>query len=188
MVLGSHNSWSYVRAKKWWMRLLAFTAKCQNTDIKEQYEKHNVRCFDLRVRFRNGKVTIAHGLIEYDYTLEDLHSDFVYLNHKGDVFVRVLHEERDESGEAYKEQFLEFCSRLEKKYENIKFWCGRNLYNWNVDYEFGHEPSCDEKYASVCKPRIIDDWIPWIYAKFNNKKIKSKGTDKDILLIDFVDL
>ena len=36
------------------------------------------------------------------------------------------------------------------------------------------------------KPRIIDDWYPRIYAKLNNKRNIKLGTDKDILLIDFV--
>ena len=34
MILGSHNSWTYLSPKKWWMKALAFTAKCQKYDIK----------------------------------------------------------------------------------------------------------------------------------------------------------
>ena len=51
MVLGSHNAWSYLPARKWWMKMLAFTAKCQKYDIQTQYEKYNSRCFDLRLTF-----------------------------------------------------------------------------------------------------------------------------------------
>ena len=40
----------------------------------------------------------------------------------------------------------------------------------------------------MCPPKIIDDWIPVLYAKLKNRKIRKEGTDKDILLIDFVDL
>ena len=38
----------------------------------------------------------------------------------------------------------------------------------------------------MCDPRLIDDWYPRLFAKVNNKEIVKKGTDKDILLIDFV--
>ena len=50
------------------------------------------------------------------------------------------------------------------------------------------EPTCSESYSSVCPPKIIDDWWPWLFAYLNNKKIKEKGTNKDILLIDFVNI
>jgi len=48
MILGSHNSWSYLPPKKWYMKPFRFTAQCQDWDIKTQYE-HGVRCFDLRL-------------------------------------------------------------------------------------------------------------------------------------------
>jgi hypothetical protein len=82
--------------------------------------------------------------------------------------------------------FKEFCKYIEETYTEIKFWCGKNLVDWTTEYEFSNNPSCEEKYSSVCPPKIIDDWIPVVYAKLNNKKILEKGTDKDILLIDFV--
>ena len=84
--------------------------------------------------------------------------------------------------------FKNLCGLFKLKYRNIKFWCGRNLYNWEVDYDFGEEPTCEENYSSVSNPKYIDDWFPYIYAKFNNKKIRQKGTEKDILLIDFVNI
>lgn len=30
MILGSHNSWSYLPVRKWWMRPIAFMARCQS--------------------------------------------------------------------------------------------------------------------------------------------------------------
>ena len=60
------------------------------------------------------------------------------------------------------------------------------MYNWENDYEFPYKPSCEEKYSSVCPPKILDDWWPRWFAKFNNKRIIKEGTDKDILLIDFI--
>ena len=56
MILGSHNSWSYLPPKHWWMWPIHFMAKCQRVDIREQYEKYGVRCFDLRVRWKKWKM------------------------------------------------------------------------------------------------------------------------------------
>jgi hypothetical protein len=173
------------------MKLIAFTAKCQDYDITDQYEKCDVRCFDLRVRFdAEGNPIICHGIVEYKHNVADLMGWLRWLDSKGDVVVRVLHEARNEKqyNELTKDLFIWFCGTLEEEFPNIKFWCGKNLYNWEVDYEFSYDPSCEEKYASVCPPKLIDDWYPRLYATIMNDRNKEKGTDKDILLIDFVNI
>lgn len=190
MILGSHNSWSYLPVKKWWMIPLAFTAKCQSLTIKEQYYR-GVRCFDLRIKFtKDGILKVAHGLIEYKYSSLDVSEDLKWLNDQSDqVYIRIIHEVRNkkeytvESVENFVDQIISYRWYFTK----LKFFCGRNLYNWNKDYKFPEqEPTCSETYSSVCAPKIIDDWWPWLFAIRNNKKILKKGTDKDILLIDFV--
>lgn len=190
MILGSHNSWTYLKPKKWWMKLIGFTAKCQKYGIKTQYEKYGVRCFDLRVKMEDGEVVIAHGPVQYKCLGKDLYETLEYLNNKGDVYLRVLHEVRKKKEYTTErvEWFKSFCSILEEDFKSLKCWCGRNLYNWNVDYQFKYEPSCEEKYSSVCPPKYLDDWIPIIYACLHNKKNIKEGTDKDILLIDFVNI
>lgn len=189
-ILGSHNSWSYLKPKKWWMRPFAFVARCQSKSIVEQYTTYGVRCFDLRVRWNdNGEMVIAHGLMEYKYTREMLDADLRWLNAKKDCYVRVLHEVRNEKQYTMSSIFLfkYFCELVVKKYTNIHFWCGRNLYNWEYDYHFSdNEPTCTEKYSSVCPPKYLDDWFPWLYAKLNNVKIRKQGTADNILMVDFV--
>ena len=96
MILGSHNSWSYLPLTKWWMKPFAFMAKCQDYNIKQQYELCGVRCFDLRIKFnKDGNLVIAHGNAIYKYTRLDLEKDLYYLSNKGDCYVRVLHEIRN---------------------------------------------------------------------------------------------
>lgn len=183
MILGSHNSWSYLKPKKWWMKLIAFTARCQSKSIIQQYFNYNVRCFDLRIRFnKKGKLVIAHGIIEYDADCIDDYLDMI--NIWGDCIIRVIHEARNER--QYKpELFKKFCNKLEASYPHIKFYHGRNLYNWERDYYFSNDFSETEIYASVCSPKLIDDWYPHYFAKMNNGKIKD--VPSDILLIDFVE-
>ena len=36
------------------MKPFRFMARCQDVDIKTQYEKYNVRYFDLRINFDTG--------------------------------------------------------------------------------------------------------------------------------------
>lgn len=193
MVLGSHNSWSYLPPRRWWMKPIGFMAKCQRVDIRTQYEKYGVRCFDLRVRFNKyGLGIVAHGIVEYCFTASKIYEDLAWLDAQGDCYVRVVHEVR--SAKQYKNRqrnlFRHFCERLEDEYKNIRFWCGRELFCWGYDYHFpGYdEPTCEERYASVCPPKLIDDWWPWLFARLHNRDILAAGTKKDILLIDFVDI
>lgn len=170
------------------MKPFMFMARCQNINIIEQYEK-GVRCFDLHIKCKNDNLVIAHGFMIYDYSLDDLTNDLMFLNSKGDCYVRVLHEVRNRSGwKRNTTWFKTKCAVLEYTFPNIKFWCGKNLYTWETDFKFGNNPSCEEKHSSVCSPKLIDDWYPKWFASKNNKKIKKNRTDKDILLIDFVDL
>ena len=197
-VLGSHNSWSYLPVRKWWMKPLAFMARCQAVDIKTQYEL-GVRCFDLRLFFDKDHICtgdgeqvmyVAHGIFRYEITSDELEDHLRWLNEKGDCYVRVLHEVRTKSQYTKMTSiaFRMMCSFYRDKYTNIRFWNGRNLYNEEKDYDFGDDPSNDGKYASVCSPRLIDDWWPWLYARLHNRKIRKEGTDKEILLIDYVDI
>ena len=192
MILGSHNSWSYLPVRKWWMKPIAFTARCQSVDIRNQYEQYGVRCFDLRVRFNKyGQGIVAHGCVEYCYTASKIYEDLAWINEKGDCHVRVIHEVRTvrQYKNRRKDLFRHFCSQLEGEYKSIRFWCGRNLCTWGYDYHFdGVEPTCDEKYASVCPPKLIDDLWPWLYARLHNKNLRAKETDKEILLIDYVNI
>ena len=195
MEIGSHNSWTYLTPRRWWQRLLSFTARCQRVDIATQYEQWGVRCFDLRIRFGdNGRLQVAHGMFVYDINEARLLADLRYINNRGDCWVRVLNEVRTERAHTRQEvaRFQEFCMQLVRNFPCISFWCGRNLADWGVDYCFVNErnpePSCLEQYASVCPPKWIDDWWPWLFASRNNVDIVARGTDRDILLIDFVDI
>lgn len=190
MIIASHNSFTYLPVKKWWMKLLAFTAKCQDVNIISQYENYNVRCFDLRIKFneRTGNTIVSHGIIEYDTSDYEIDSILEYLNSKRGIYCRVLLETRTKKQYSSTQivLFKYYCNKLERSYPNIKFFGGNNLYNWNKDYEFKYNPSVEDKYSSLQKPTLIDDWWPRLYAKSNNKDILKRETDRDILMIDFV--
>lgn len=167
---------------------MAFTAKCQDADIKTQYEKYGVRCFDLRVKFEQGEPVVVHNIIEYDYYPEELIKDLTWLNERKDVAVRILLDIRSEKRytSEQKGMFVDFCFDLERLFPYIKFWCGKGMYDRAVLYKFKYSPTCDEKYSSVCSPKWLDDWWPRLYAKRNTRKLLEKGTDKQYLMVDFV--
>ena len=189
-MIGSHNSWSYLKPIKWWMRPFAFMAKCQKSNIREQYEKYNVRIFDLRIRFELTNdvfyIKLCHGLTEYPATY--LWDDLRYLNNKKDVYIRLILDLRtknlDKQDQRY--NFVDFKDILETKFPNLKLICGRELPSWNKILDVP-EPEIVEKYSSVCPPKIIDDWWTWLYAKLHNKKNREKYSDKN-LLIDYVNI
>lgn len=65
-ILGAHNANTCLEPRKWWMRLINFTSKCQKLSIEEQFE-HGVRYFDFRIRYDKelGLFLNCHGLVEY---------------------------------------------------------------------------------------------------------------------------
>lgn len=189
-LLQSHNSWSYIKPKKWWLRPFHFLVKCQNKSIVNQFYEYDVRVFDLRVRFNEyGVPIVAHGFFVFDIEFGDLIKDLAFLNSKK-CTVRVIHEVRSKSQytEQSVERFRAFCSQMQNNFPDITFYGGRNLFNWEIDYDFGYEPSEASYYSSVRKPYLIDDWFPWLYARLHNKKVLKKEIDADILAIDFVDI
>lgn len=191
MMLASHNSWSYATPKKWWMKLLKHTARCQAVDIKTQYEKYGIKCFDLRVRFTKlGDIQIVHGCIVYGIDVFKLVEDLNYLNSKKDVRIRVILDIRKQNQYTCEQvsEFRKFCKELQTRFQNIRFWGGQNLYNHKCEYLFMYKPTCAEYYSSVRPPKIIDDWLPILYAKLNNKDILEQGTKKHFLMIDFVNI
>lgn len=188
MILASHNSWSYLKPKNWWMIPLRFTARCQDVDIKTQYEKYGVRCFDLRIQFKNDEPIVVHNIMQYDIDSDGLFKDLEWLNNKRDVYIRLLLDIRNKKKytSSQKEQFIDFCFDVEKQFPQIRFWNGRGMYDNEVLYNFKHQPSCEEKYSSVCSPKLVDDWYPRFFAWRNNKKMLENGTNSEFLMIDFV--
>lgn len=189
--LASHDSMTYLPPKKWYLYPFRFMARCQSKTLQQQYEDYGIRMFDIRISFdKNGKPEFRHGLIAYK---GDVAEHFKYLNSKKRVAVRLILEEyMDDKSDIQEDNFIDYCSHLESTYKNIKFFGGIRKRDWKTIYNFKYNPSYDNKYSSNntndTTGTILDDWFPWIYAKFNNKKNIEKGTDKPWLFIDFVNI
>ena len=202
-LLGSHNSLTYLRPKKWWMRPFHFMARCQRASYKEQYEKYGVRVFDLRVWFTdNLDEEVRHGVMVFKATNIFIRDFLDYLNDKGDCHLRIILEEdnitkKDKKASMKEDYFKTFCMVLEDVYHNIHFFGGNRKWDWKLLYQFeGEDVVLDDKYSSTTSLfgskkkwlAVLDDLWPWLYARLNNKKNRERGTDKECLFVDFVDL
>lgn len=202
MNIGSHNSLSYMKPAKWWMRPFHFMARCQSKDFIQQYNL-GARVFDVRISFcDDGYIHVNHGAMEFDISGQYLNDFFAFLNDKGDCYVRVILEFNKKPKDiAYQEyRFREACGRFECFYPCIKFFGGNRKYDWKVVYEFANKdiPTLVDRYSSTTSLfksdskflRIIDDLCPKLYAKLRNKK-NFKEFDKnstDYLFVDFVEI
>lgn len=88
-ILATHNTLSYARPTSWWMRLIRFTARCQNLTIEEQYD-YGVRYFDIRARLKNDTLIAAHGVVSFNLSIADALN---FLNQKNDAIVRIVFED-----------------------------------------------------------------------------------------------
>ena len=200
MKIGSHNTFTYLPVKQWYLKPFAFMARCQEVDVWKQYSL-GVRFFDLRVRFDGTDIILCHGVFKYKFSAEDFYHMLCKFNNCKGIYIRVGLETRKDNSK-YNEQFKTFCSWLEAEFKNIKFVGGTNK-NFDMNkpiYEFiNNMPEVAEKHASVtsifhCSSnailRVIDDWFPKFYAKHFNKIniAANKNSRCDYMLIDFVNI
>lgn len=188
MKLGTHNSMSYLPPKRWYMCPFRFIARCQSQPIDKQYSL-GARMFDLRISFDDkGNPEFRHGAMAYKGIVEEY---LQYLNSKDiPLYVRVILENsrytKDKSKQS--ELFVQFCTRLEKTYPNLKFFCGRRKFDWNLVYKFSTDDPQITQLISSMTWKIWDDWFPWLYARFMNKKNIANFSKDEWVLIDFIEI
>lgn len=203
MELATHNTMTYRTPKQFWAKLIPFIARCQSVDYKKQHEL-GAKGFDLRVFWdKEGKLEFRHGIVSYN--ADDIDEILEYANENG-IYVRVLLEVREYNAkhiknlDEIKQKFIDFCSQIETKYPNIKFYGGNPVINGcKTIYEFKNKPNIKEVplYSSITSLfnsnskflRIIDDLCPWIYARLKNKKNINTYKDSDCtLILDFINI
>lgn len=197
-MLGSHNSLSYLPCKRWWMYLINWAAKCQSKTLNEQF--HNgAKYFDFRIRFKDEKPIIAHGLIEYkgniDYMVANLNYFAEYF--KETIYLRFVLE--------YNKIPEDFASQIASLVNLVRYYRGKYpnitytyiMSKWNEQkvatyYSKDKDtPTLIHKYSSVLKEKRFL-WIPYWYAKLHNKKNRKafkqvlEDENSKVLMLDFV--
>lgn len=195
MKKASHNTFSYARPLQWWLRPLAFVARCQSKTLEEQYAA-GVRIFDIRLRKdENGEWVIAHNAFIYAKGLGEVHSVLGRLNdavkEQGErVYVRVLHEVRNsrQARHSGSVAFNALCEELFRTYRNIGFFGGQRVMDWRQDYVFPliDDIYYEERHASVRWPKWLH-WWPWLYVRLHNEKNEREYATKDVVVfVDFL--
>lgn len=206
MILGTHNSISYLKPKKWWMRLINFTAKCQSMTIEEQWE-YGVRYFDLRIGDSMEGECMSHGLVKYKGNLEDI---LLYLNncaklHNEKCFVAINLEEYVydiHECKSYIDYFEEKLKSLQSEYTSLTICGGYCKGPWRKIISYIENPTLFEKYWEFCNYKWQENkfkafitnlfhFCPKYWAKRNNKAYKDEfksDTRSSVLLLDFVQL
>lgn len=187
-ILGSHNSMSYLKPAKWYMRLFNFVAKCQDYDIVKQHSL-GVRCFDIRISIDDMfRCKFAHGLIDYK-SEENIDSVFNTINQLGDCYVRVIFECNRFTKHKYQKYqcFKSILANHAHKYKNIKFFGGNMKYSWYSDPidNFIKAPTHVQRVGSMAKNKLYSIFPRW-YAKKHNKSTID-NIDKEVSKITFID-
>lgn len=182
MILGSHNSMSYLKPAKWWMKPFNFMAKCQKKTIEQQYDDYGVRVFDLRISYDGRIPQFKHGLVRYKGDVEAVLS---YLNAKSNVQVRLLLEKSSGKENSQELNFIKDCRKWEDRYKNIQFFAANRKHDWKKLYNFPDKEKQIEHWYSSMQGNKLNDLFPEKWAKKHNKKVT---TDKEILMLDFVEI
>lgn len=196
MKLGTHNTFTYLPVRQWYLKPFAFTGKCQEVDIWQQYSL-GARLFDLRVKFNKYQQPIlCHGILQYEHDIDFIDNILLKLNKCKGIYVRVILETFRKRG-TQQELFSTYCKYLEKTFENIKFFGGNRKSDWKRIYYFNNcDEDLDGKYSSVTSLfnsnnnllRVLDDLYPKYYAKKMNKTNIVAGTTHKWLFIDFINI
>lgn len=195
MRLGTHNTMTYAKPRKWWMKLINFAAKCQASDLDDQFYKYGVDLFDIRVKFaKDSTPIIAHGLIEYDITIEEILDKLVVFSYTKSICCRILFEDNFISKSDYDRQvelFKSFCAAIQKGYtsKTLTFIGGYNKYGDKLLYDFKTPyPRMYGVHASKSNCKLVHLW-PWLYSKTHNKAAYKLDLDKDtVLMLDFIEI
>lgn len=172
-MIGSHNTFTYMRPSKWWMYPLIPFARCQSRSIKEQ-AKRGAMLADIRVRYNKDRDTweVCHGPVTY-CTINEAVARILETPIRK---VRILIEGKC-SGDELK--WLEDYLNL---YPELFFYEGKRKSDWtqalyNVPSLFVYQNvgSMQSWYGKIC---------PWLYKIFNKSEIKrSLETAKETQII-----
>ena len=180
-MLGSHNTFTYMKPTKWWMYIFQPFVKCQSSTLEEQVAK-GVNLVDIRLRYNDGW-KVCHGLVEYCYFSHALHL-IIKNNIKN---VRILFEDSFEYSEGNKTTIDCILKSYMVSHKLVFYEC-RNKFDWSQP--IGNYPTLEPLSQIVGS---MQSWygriIPKLYTIFNKKKINNIYNNKDInkrYLFDFI--
>ena len=147
---GSLSTMNYLEPQGFFDKLRAFFKTRHTANLKTQYEIYGARAFEFRIDFdKAGRTFFKYGGIKYETF--SIYEYLNYLDKKGNTMVKILLEDDDRNIEKEK-KFKEYCSTIEKIYQNIAFTGGYR--------------TCDLRLIHRFKYVIYSESIDW-KEKFN---------------------
>lgn len=190
MKLGTHNSMTYLKPKKWYLYPFRFIARCQSLTIQEQYNL-GIRLFDIRISYdKNHNIEFRHGSMAFK---GDVYETLAWLNQQGcPIDIRILLEEKKE--DIVKEVlFIKDLDKFKSIFPNLTFYEGRRKFDWKQLVKL---PTLEVvQLVSSMQGIKLDDLWPWLYARIMNKRnLKTYKEDFKYIvdhipiLLDFIEI
>ena len=204
MLLGSHQSMSYLEPNSKWDKFIHFFTKAQDVDIQTQYEKYFVRVFDIRL-YVDDRLHIYFKQGNVVFKTVSIYDVLGFFNRKGDCYVRVSLAitnsdfMRNLNFVKY-QRFREYCALIEEIYPNITFFGGTVVQTDELLYIFTKN-KCDLKEIKMVYSskdpflNVLANFFrkicPRIFAETRNlsfyEAVMGDSSIKTYFLMDFVD-
>lgn len=145
MVIGTSKSMSYLKQKHGLLSFFSRLRQHQTVSIQEQYDKYDVRAFDIHISFTGKNLhysTFKYGNETYEnFSVIEALS---YLNRCPEkVYVRLLLEDSGNIDHHERlrlsDRFMEYCRILDMLYPDIAFFGGYRVSDEALLYEFDSE-------------------------------------------------
>lgn len=147
-MIGSLHTMSYLKPCNVFLKFFARFKRTQTVNIKEQYEKYNIRAFDFHIYFvgKNGKAIFKYSGVKYE--ISSIYKIFNYLEYVGNSYVRIVLEDNGEKITErdrllLEKRFIDYCKIIETIYPRIKFFGGYREYDSNMLYRFKNDAPND---------------------------------------------
>lgn len=193
MILGSHNSLSYLPLKHWWQFYTIPWARCQTLTLEEQYNK-GVRVFDIRLRFdKNGNVLFCHNTTIFKYTMDE----FIHTleKFKDVVYIRFVLDMRDNTTESVREfrrsKFINVIKNFEEKVPSRIKVNNAHMFNpWEDNYYNSRYIRVFGRYASYSDTffkYLPTKWFAKIFNRNIKELVKFNKSNKQGYIIDYIE-
>ena len=184
-MIGSHNSMSYLPPKNLWGKITRPWNKCQDKNIREQYEA-GVRYFDIRINLYDGRWHFVHNKVDFGHTYKFIW-EFI-AKHK--IPIRLIYDQRSKPKDVnYKiARFKTYINILTEKYgvdidSAITYWDWKEYSIADIDIKEYHASVKAEWYQYIlgCK------WFAKHYNSYAKKRHYGYSEDNErVLLLDYV--
>lgn len=198
-MLGSHNTFSYLPLKNWWMYPFNFMAKCQSKTLGQQIDA-GVRYIDIRIKVdKEGRLWLAHGLMTYKEKIGLLMTGLEYFAIKHNVTARVVVEynHRPKNDGYIINKIIDYVENglMKSICPHVKFHQIMTKWDEKVVKQYLSSKKdivLHHKYSSVLGKKRF--WtIPYFYAKKHNEEFKKSWSSimdnnntVDALMLDFI--